>query len=189
LWPRTESRLDDSARFWTAAALCRFASPALRWKSGRGLPQSKTLTRNSFTKRSWWPRIFLNRRDRFAKWFPPLLLQITSELARLINFFRRGQAVVAKRGRYKSVFHGRKDALLREIHAPCVKFSRTRPRRVEKPRIFSRLIWYFEKRAGQFELASALLQKLQNWCDSGRARSRMRPLSPETNNNNKLLNL
>jgi hypothetical protein len=25
-------------------------SPALQWKSGRGLPQSKTLTRNSFTQ-------------------------------------------------------------------------------------------------------------------------------------------
>jgi predicted neuraminidase len=30
---------------WTAAALCRFASLALRWKSGRGLPQSKTSRR------------------------------------------------------------------------------------------------------------------------------------------------
>jgi hypothetical protein len=28
------------------AAFYRFASPVLRWKSGRGLPQSKTLTRD-----------------------------------------------------------------------------------------------------------------------------------------------
>jgi len=27
---------------WTAAALCRFCVASLRWKSGRGLPQSKT---------------------------------------------------------------------------------------------------------------------------------------------------
>jgi hypothetical protein len=34
-----------SARFWTAAALCRFDTAGSRWKSARGLPQSKTLSR------------------------------------------------------------------------------------------------------------------------------------------------
>ena len=40
-----------SARSWTAAALCRFTSPVLRWKSGRGLPQSRTLARDSLNPR------------------------------------------------------------------------------------------------------------------------------------------
>ena len=53
--------MDGSARFWSAAALCRCASPAWRWKSGRGLPQSKTLTRRSFTQTvSGWRRFFEN---------------------------------------------------------------------------------------------------------------------------------
>jgi hypothetical protein len=45
-----ESRLDDSARFWTAAALCRFFTGSRATQSGRGLPQSTTLTRNSFAR-------------------------------------------------------------------------------------------------------------------------------------------
>jgi len=42
-----ENRRGDSARFWTAAALCRFFTAALTRQSGRGLPQSKTLARDS----------------------------------------------------------------------------------------------------------------------------------------------
>jgi hypothetical protein len=45
-----ESRLDDSARFWTAAALFRFFTGRLATQSGRGLPQSTTLMRNSFAR-------------------------------------------------------------------------------------------------------------------------------------------
>jgi hypothetical protein len=45
--PQFENLPTNSARFWTAAALCRFASQDWRWKSGRGLPQSKTLPRDS----------------------------------------------------------------------------------------------------------------------------------------------
>jgi hypothetical protein len=45
-----ESRLDDSARFWTAAALCRFFTGRRATQSGRGLPQSTTLTRDSFAR-------------------------------------------------------------------------------------------------------------------------------------------
>ena len=47
---RLESRLDDSVRFWTAAAHCRFFTGRRTTQSGRGLPQSKTLTRNSFAR-------------------------------------------------------------------------------------------------------------------------------------------
>jgi hypothetical protein len=43
-----ESRLDDSARFWTAAVLCRFSTGRRATQSGRGLPQSTTLPRSSF---------------------------------------------------------------------------------------------------------------------------------------------
>jgi hypothetical protein len=39
----------NSARFWTAAALCRFSTAGLATQSGRGLPQSKTLPRDSLT--------------------------------------------------------------------------------------------------------------------------------------------
>jgi hypothetical protein len=42
-----KNRWGDSARFWTAAALCRFFTAALARQSGRGLPQSKTLARDS----------------------------------------------------------------------------------------------------------------------------------------------
>ena len=45
-----ENRLDDSVRFWTAAALCRFFTGRRATQSGRGLPQSTTLTRNSFAR-------------------------------------------------------------------------------------------------------------------------------------------
>jgi hypothetical protein len=45
-----ESRLEDSARFWTAAVLCRFFTGRRATQSGRGLPQSTTLTRNSFAQ-------------------------------------------------------------------------------------------------------------------------------------------
>ena len=45
-----ESRLDDSARFWTAAALCRFSTGRRATQSGRGLPQSTTLPRHSFAR-------------------------------------------------------------------------------------------------------------------------------------------
>jgi hypothetical protein len=38
---------NNSARFWTAAALCRFCVAIPSWKSGRELPQSKTLPRDS----------------------------------------------------------------------------------------------------------------------------------------------
>jgi hypothetical protein len=41
-----ENRWEASARFWTAAARCRFFSAALARQSGRGLPQSKTLARD-----------------------------------------------------------------------------------------------------------------------------------------------
>ena len=36
-----------SARFWSAAVLCRFACLASRWKSAGGLAHSKTLARHS----------------------------------------------------------------------------------------------------------------------------------------------
>lgn len=36
---------NHSARFWPAAALCRFTSLILRRKSGGGLPQARMLTR------------------------------------------------------------------------------------------------------------------------------------------------
>jgi hypothetical protein len=42
-----ENRQGDSARFWTASTLCRFWIAGATVKSGRGLPQSKTLARNS----------------------------------------------------------------------------------------------------------------------------------------------
>jgi hypothetical protein len=42
-----ENRWGDSARFWTAPALCRFFTAARAIQSGRGLPQSKTLARDS----------------------------------------------------------------------------------------------------------------------------------------------
>ena len=45
-----ESRLDDSARFWTAAALCRFFTGRRATQNGGGPPQSTTLTRNSFAR-------------------------------------------------------------------------------------------------------------------------------------------
>jgi hypothetical protein len=41
---------ENSARFWTAAALCRFFTAALATQSGRGLPQSKTLARDSIAQ-------------------------------------------------------------------------------------------------------------------------------------------
>ena len=40
-------RLKSSARSWTAAALCRFYVASPPGKSGRGLPQFKTLSRNA----------------------------------------------------------------------------------------------------------------------------------------------
>jgi len=46
----SESRLDDSARFWTAAALRRFSTGRRATQSGRGLPPSKTLTHNCFAQ-------------------------------------------------------------------------------------------------------------------------------------------
>jgi hexosaminidase len=42
-----ESGWRGPARSWSAVALHRFASPGVWWKSGRGLPQSKTLARGS----------------------------------------------------------------------------------------------------------------------------------------------
>jgi hypothetical protein len=57
-----ESRLDDSARFWTAEALCRFSTgrratqsgsrrrAGALWRAAEGLPQSKMLTRHSFAR-------------------------------------------------------------------------------------------------------------------------------------------
>jgi hypothetical protein len=54
-----ENRLDDSARFWTAAVLCRFSTGMRVTQSGRKLPQSTTLTRNAFARdRPWWPQFF-----------------------------------------------------------------------------------------------------------------------------------
>jgi hypothetical protein len=43
----TGNRQGDSTRFWTAATLCRFWIAGATVKSGRGLPQSKTLARDS----------------------------------------------------------------------------------------------------------------------------------------------
>jgi hypothetical protein len=54
-----ENRWGDSARFWTAAALGRFFTAALARPSGRGLPQSKTLTRNSMAQAFSGVTVFL----------------------------------------------------------------------------------------------------------------------------------
>jgi len=44
---RRDRDFRTSARFWTAAALCRFLSAPVTSQSGRGLPHSKTLARGS----------------------------------------------------------------------------------------------------------------------------------------------
>jgi len=40
---RNIGKANNATASWTAAALCRFGVVNLRWKSGKGLPQSKTL--------------------------------------------------------------------------------------------------------------------------------------------------
>jgi hypothetical protein len=51
----------NSARFWSAPALWRFSECAGEVESGRGLPQSKTLTHNCFTQTVLVATDFLNR--------------------------------------------------------------------------------------------------------------------------------
>ena len=45
-----KARTENSARFWTAAALCRCSTACLPTQSGRGLPQSKTPAHGSVTQ-------------------------------------------------------------------------------------------------------------------------------------------
>src|ERR1017187_2250115 len=82
-----ESRLDDSARFWTAAALCRFFTGRRAMQSGRGLPQSTTLTGHSFARnRLGGRRIFetaLGVRQSFMKYKPASLAKQTIKPSRL----------------------------------------------------------------------------------------------------------
>jgi hypothetical protein len=61
LWPGFESPPENSARFWTAAALCRSGVHPPVWESGRGLPQSKTLARIPATPGFAAATVFLKR--------------------------------------------------------------------------------------------------------------------------------
>jgi hypothetical protein len=51
---------------------------------------------------------------------------------------------------------------MREFYAPRVNFSRSQPQLVQDFRVLCCFTWNSEKRAGEFELASALLKISQN---------------------------
>jgi hypothetical protein len=63
--PALKARPNCSARSWSAAALRRFTSPALRWKSGGGPPHSKTLPRHSLNPKQF-PTTVFQRREKFG---------------------------------------------------------------------------------------------------------------------------